>query len=110
LRGKGLKSTLRSVAMVMYLGKIVESGETEAVVHWPKHPYTQALISALPQIDPTGQRTRIVLTGEMPSPVDPPPGCPFHPRCPLAEARCRSEAPELREVAPGHWASCHFAK
>jgi oligopeptide/dipeptide ABC transporter ATP-binding protein len=96
--------------MVMYLGKIVESGATESVVHKPKHPYTQALISAVPQIDLTVQRARIVLPGETPSPIDPPPGCPFHPRCPLAEARCRTEAPALREVAPGHWASCHFAR
>jgi oligopeptide transport system ATP-binding protein len=96
--------------MVMYLGKIVELGGTEAVVHAPKHPYTQALISAVPQIDAAAQRTRIVLAGEMPSPIDPPPGCPFHPRCPLAEARCRSEPPALREIKPGHWASCHFAK
>ena len=96
--------------MVMYLGKIVELGGAEAVVHTPKHPYTQALVSAVPQIDPTAQRTRIVLAGEVPSPIDPPSGCPFHPRCPLAEARCRNEPPALREVVPGHWASCHFAK
>jgi len=96
--------------MVMYLGKIVELGGAEAVVQTPKHPYTQALVSAVPQIDATAQRTRIVLAGEIPSPIDPPPGCPFHPRCPLAEARCRNEPPALREVAPGHWASCHFAK
>jgi oligopeptide/dipeptide ABC transporter ATP-binding protein len=96
--------------MVMYLGKIVEMGGTKAVVQTPRHPYTQALISAVPQIDPTAPRKRIVLAGEMPSPIDPPSGCPFHPRCPLAEARCRSEPPALREVAPGHWASCHFAK
>jgi oligopeptide transport system ATP-binding protein len=96
--------------MVMYLGKVVESGAAKVVVHAPKHPYTQALISAVPQIDPAAHRTRIVLAGEMPSPIDPPPGCPFHPRCPLAEARCRTEAPALREVTSGHWASCHFAK
>lgn len=95
--------------MVMYLGKVVELGEAKAVVQTPQHPYTQALISAVPQIDPEAQRTRIVLTGEMPSPIDPPPGCPFHPRCPLAEARCQSEVPALREVQPGHWAACHFA-
>jgi oligopeptide/dipeptide ABC transporter ATP-binding protein len=96
--------------MVMYLGKIVELGGAKAVVQTPKHPYTQALVSAVPQIDPASQRTRIILAGEMPSPIDPPPGCPFHPRCPLAEARCRSEPPALREVDPGHWASCHFVK
>lgn len=96
--------------MVMYLGQVVELGQTEAVVHAPKHPYTQALISAVPQVDAATQRARITLAGEMPSPIHPPPGCPFHPRCPQAEARCRSEAPALREVRPGHWASCHFAK
>jgi oligopeptide transport system ATP-binding protein len=96
--------------MVMYLGKIVELGWAEAVVHTPKHPYTQALVSAVPQIDPTAQPTRIVLAGEIPSPIDPPAGCPFHPRCPMAEARCRSEPPALREIVPGHWAACHFAK
>jgi oligopeptide/dipeptide ABC transporter ATP-binding protein len=96
--------------MVMYLGKIVELGESKAVVHTPKHPYTQALVSAVPQIDPAAQKARIVLTGEVPSPIDPPSGCPFHPRCPLAEARCRSDLPALREISPGHWAACHFAK
>lgn len=96
--------------MVMYLGQVVELGQTEAVVHAPKHPYTQALISAVPQVDAATQRSRITLAGEMPSPIHPPPGCPFHPRCPQAEARCRSEVPALREVRPGHWASCHFAK
>jgi oligopeptide/dipeptide ABC transporter ATP-binding protein len=96
--------------MVMYLGRIVELGGSRAVVQTPKHPYTQALISAVPQVDPAAQRPRIILAGEMPSPIDPPAGCPFHPRCPIAEARCRSEAPALREVVPGHWASCHFAR
>jgi oligopeptide transport system ATP-binding protein len=96
--------------MVMYLGKIIESGPGKAVINTPKHPYTQALLSAVPQLDPAAQRARLVLPGEMPSPIHPPPGCPFHPRCPIAEARCRSEPPMLREVAPGHWASCHFAK
>jgi oligopeptide transport system ATP-binding protein len=96
--------------MVMYLGKIVELGAAQAIVHAPKHPYTQALVSAVPQVDPAAQKARIILAGEIPSPIDPPPGCPFHPRCPLTEARCRSEPPALREVAPGHWAACHFAK
>jgi oligopeptide/dipeptide ABC transporter ATP-binding protein len=96
--------------LVMYLGKIVESGPAKAVVHSPKHPYTRALISAVPQLDPTKQQARIVLSGEMPSPIDPPSGCPFHPRCPLAEARCKNEVPAFREIAPGHRASCHFAK
>jgi oligopeptide/dipeptide ABC transporter ATP-binding protein len=96
--------------MVMYLGKVVELGAARAVVHTPKHPYTQALVSAVPQIDPEGQRARIVLTGEIPSPIHPPSGCPFHPRCPVAEERCKVEPPALREITAGHWAACHLAK
>ena len=95
--------------MVMYLGKIVESGPAGDVIATPQHPYTQALISAIPQIDPASRRQRIVLSGEMPSPLRPPVGCPFHPRCPRAEPGCASQAPEFREVQPDHWASCHFA-
>jgi oligopeptide/dipeptide ABC transporter ATP-binding protein len=95
--------------MVMYLGKVVEIGEARAVVHSPKHPYTLALISAVPQIDPATQRDRIVLSGEIPSPIHPPGGCPFHPRCPVAVARCRTEPPPLREVEKSHWAACHLA-
>ncbi len=95
--------------MVMYLGKVVESGPAAAVVRTPRHPYTQALISAVPEIDEQLQRPRIVLSGELPSPINPPSGCPFHPRCPVAEARCKDEAPALREIVPGHWAACHLA-
>jgi oligopeptide/dipeptide ABC transporter ATP-binding protein len=97
--------------LVMYLGKVVEQAEARAVVRAPKHPYTQALISAVPEVDADSRRKRIVLQGEAPSPIHPPGGCPFHPRCPIAELpRCQAEAPRLREVAPGHWAACHFAK
>jgi oligopeptide transport system ATP-binding protein len=96
--------------MVMYLGKIVELGEADAIVRAPKHPYTQALISAVPVVDPDSKRKRILLPGDVPSPLHPPPGCPFHPRCPLAEPRCQSEIPLLRELAPGHRVSCHLAK
>jgi len=96
--------------MVMYLGKIVELAEARAIIRAPKHPYTQALISAVPVVDPDSKRQRIVLPGDVPSPIDPPPGCPFHPRCPLVEDRCRVEIPALREIAPGHCAACHVAK
>jgi len=94
---------------VMYLGKIVEIGQAKEVVGAPKHPYTQALISAVPVVDPASKRPRIILPGDVPSPIDPPSGCPFHPRCPIAEARCRAEIPNLREITPGHWAACHLA-
>lgn len=94
---------------VMYLGKTVETGEAKAVCGRPRHPYTQALISAVPVVDPTSKRERIVLSGDVPSPINPPPGCPFHPRCPIAESRCKTEIPALRELEPGHFAACHLA-
>ena len=96
--------------MVMYLGKIVELGPSTAVVEEPKHPYTQALISAVPVVDPDSKRQRIVLPGDVPSPINPPSGCPFHPRCPIAQDICKVDLPPLREITPGHWAACHFAK
>src|SRR5258706_7230025 len=97
--------------MVMYLGKVVELANAASIIQTPRHPYTQALISAVPLIDPDSKRQRIVLPGDVPSPIHPPAGCPFHPRCPVAELpRCSAEVPALREVAPGHWAACHFAK
>ncbi|MCL5096584.1 MAG: ABC transporter ATP-binding protein [Candidatus Omnitrophica bacterium] len=96
--------------IVMYLGKIVELADAKTLCRAPKHPYTQALISAVPVIGPDSRHKRILLSGEVPSPVNPPPGCPFHPRCPIAEARCRLEPPVLRETAPGHLAACHLAK
>jgi oligopeptide transport system ATP-binding protein len=95
--------------MVMYLGKIVELAEARTIIHSPKHPYTQALISAVPVVDPDSKRQRIILPGDVPSPIHPPPGCPFHPRCPIAEARCRTEVPGLRELSSGHLAACHLA-
>src|SRR3954471_7111585 len=95
--------------MVMYLGKVVELAEAKAIISAPKHPYTQALISAVPVVDPDSKRKRIVLPGDVPSPITPPPGCAFNPRCPVKEARCESEIPPLREVEPGHWVSCHVA-
>jgi len=95
---------------VMYLGKIVESGSAKELVRTPKHPYTQALISAIPVVDPVSKRQRILLPGDVPSPLDPPGGCPFHPRCPIAETRCRADIPSWREITPGHWVACHLAK
>ena len=96
--------------VVMYLGKVVEQGVASTVVNTPKHPYTQALISAIPVVDPDSKRKRIVLPGDVPSPIDPPSGCPFHPRCPVAEDRCRTEVPELRELENGQMAACHLAE
>ena len=96
---------------VMYLGKIVETGNRDDLYERPKHPYTVALLSAVPIPDPEleMQRERVVLGGEVPSPLNPPPGCVFHPRCPIAVDRCRSIVPELREVKPGHQAACLLA-
>jgi oligopeptide/dipeptide ABC transporter ATP-binding protein len=93
---------------VMYLGKIVEYTDKATLFRQPLHPYTEALLSAVPVPNPKLKRARRHLAGDVPSPVKPPPGCTFHTRCPYAEARCRSEAPALREVAPGHWVSCHL--
>jgi len=92
---------------VMYLGSIVESAPSEALSTHPLHPYTRALISAALPIRPGEEREEILLSGEVPSPTNPPAGCRFHSRCPLAFARCSEETPELRELAPGHLAACH---
>lgn len=96
--------------MVMYLGKIVELADAKTIIAAPKHPYTQALISAVPVVDPDSKRQRIILPGDVPSPIHPPAGCPFHPRCPVAEERCRTEIPPLREIISGHKVACHLAK
>ena len=93
--------------LVMYLGKIVELGPAKDLVRHPRHPYTQALISATPEIDPDSKRRRIVLSGEVPSPIHPPSGCAFHPRCPVAVDRCRVESPALRDVGNGNSVACH---
>lgn len=94
---------------VMYLGQLVELAPKEALFERPFHPYTTALLSAVPTPDPAYERARqrIILTGEVPSPLHPPSGCRFHPRCPLAGEACSSEAPEWKQVEPGRWVACH---
>jgi oligopeptide/dipeptide ABC transporter ATP-binding protein len=96
---------------VMYLGKLVELADRQDVYDDPLHPYTKALLAAVPIPDPDleARRERVVLGGEVPSPLSPPSGCVFHPRCPIAIDRCRVEVPALREVKPGHWAACILA-
>jgi len=94
---------------VMYVGKLVEMTETEEVLRHPLHPYTEALISAVPPADPDIRLDRIIMPGEVASPANPPPGCVFHPRCRHARDVCSQEEPKLVEVEPGHYASCHFA-
>ena len=94
---------------VMYLGRIVELASAEEVIQNPLHPYTQALLTSVPVPDPKFQRGRAKIIGELPSPIDLPSGCTFHPRCPYVQEICRTTKPELREITPGHFAECHFA-
>ena len=93
---------------VMYLGKIVESASSEAIYRDPRHPYTQSLIDAIPMPDPHRTVSREILSGDVPSPIDPPTGCHFHPRCPKAIDRCRTEAPSLRLTGKEHFGACHL--
>jgi len=107
-------SMIRHIAQrvaVMYLGRIMELAEQKELYADPLHPYTQALLSAVPTPNPTleEQRKRVILQGDVPSPADPPPGCPFNTRCPIAEERCSQETPEWRELRPEHWVACHLA-
>jgi oligopeptide/dipeptide ABC transporter ATP-binding protein len=96
---------------VMYLGKVVELAPAEKLYATPRHPYTQALLSAVPVADPKRRQKRIILQGDVPSPMNPPAGCPFHPRCPVKDKpeACFKELPPLREITPGHFAACHVA-
>ncbi len=93
---------------VMYLGRVVELGDTEALFAAPHHPYTQALLGAAPNLDPSKRTRTAAIRGELPSPVAIPPGCPFHPRCPHAFEACHSQRPELKERAGGRLVSCHL--
>lgn len=95
---------------VMYVGRIVEIAETEELFVSPRHPYTEALLSAVPRPDPEAKMQRLILPGEVANPANLPPGCPFHPRCIYAQTICREVAPELRPTSPGHFAACHFSK
>ena len=103
----GVVRDLAHRVAVMYLGRIVETGSADQIFDAPQHPYTRALLSAIPHADPRRRAERVPLTGEIPSPISPPTGCHFHTRCPLAEDRCRSSWPSAAEVAPGHTVSCH---
>ena len=93
---------------VMYLGRIVEYADKKTIFTKPRHPYTEALLSAVPVPDPAIKRKKVVLQGDVPSPVRPPPGCHFHTRCPIAEARCKQESPKLRDVGEGQLVACHL--
>jgi peptide/nickel transport system ATP-binding protein len=94
---------------VMYLGRIVEMAETNRLFEIPKHPYTEALLSAVPRPDPENKTQRMLLTGEVPSPSNPPAGCHFHPRCRHVQDLCREQRPVFQEILPGHYSACHFA-
>ncbi|MBQ6013321.1 MAG: ABC transporter ATP-binding protein, partial [Firmicutes bacterium] len=95
---------------VMYLGKIVEQAPTEEIFQEPAHPYTQALLSAIPILSGRKQRERIILKGEVPSAANVPPGCRFHTRCPYAKEICSQVEPQLKEIAPGHFCACHLTE
>jgi len=106
----GVVSELCEQTAVLYLGKIVETGSTKVLLSAAAHPYTVALRSAVPEVEVAGRRSRIVLPGDPPDAANPPSGCVFHPRCPLAVARCRTEVPVLRDAGPGHQVACHRAE
>jgi peptide/nickel transport system ATP-binding protein len=93
--------------VIMYLGRVVETAKTEELFARPNHPYTQALLANVPTLE-SRKKSFQLIKGEIPSPINPPSGCHFHPRCPSATARCKAERPALKEVAAGHWSACHL--
>ena len=103
----GVVEHLSDRVVIMYLGRVVESADTERLFAAPNHPYTQALLREVPRLE-TRRSTFKPIEGEIPSPLDPPTGCHFHPRCPHATARCRDEQPALKEVQAGWWSACHL--
>jgi peptide/nickel transport system ATP-binding protein len=103
----GVVEHLSDRVVIMYLGRVVEIAPTEALFRAPNHPYTRALLANVPRLDAKKQRFEPI-KGEIPSPLDPPPGCHFHPRCPFAMPRCKAEAPALKEIAPGRRSACHL--
>ncbi len=103
----GVVQHLSDRVVIMYLGRVVETAKTEDLFARPNHPYTQALLANVPTLE-SRKKTFALIKGEIPSPIDPPTGCHFHPRCPHATARCKAERPALKEVAPGQWSACHL--
>jgi peptide/nickel transport system ATP-binding protein len=106
----GVVEHIANRVAVMYVGRLVELAPTEELYANPRHPYTEALLSAVPKSEPDEERERIVLKGEIANPANPPSGCYFHPRCSYAQDRCREETPQWQEVSPGHFAACHFSE
>ena len=106
----GTQAMVQALGAVMYLGNIVELGTTAAIFEGARHPYTRSLLSALPSVSGDRMRRRVVLQGDPPTPIDPPPGCPFAGRCPKAEARCRAEKPALavQDNTSDHLVACHY--
>jgi peptide/nickel transport system ATP-binding protein len=103
----GVVEHLSDRVVIMYLGRVVEEADTETVFRRPNHPYTRSLLDSVPRIE-NRKRAFSVVKGEIPSPINPPPGCHFHPRCPMAMERCRVEVPKLREISPGQRSACHL--